>query len=88
MSTDSFLDALLNDQQPQFALTNFNEFNFVGDINQPDSALSELNIGSSTNTVLPRCSIEIGAGSDQTKSPKVVEDILMLECSADLADHL
>lgn len=95
MSTDSFLDSLLNQQPPQFPLAGPDEFDFtaqhspsVVNIDNSDPTFSEPNSSSTTNTTLPRCSVDAHESSDQVHSSKVVDNVPMLECSAELAEHL
>lgn len=94
MSTDDFLDTLLN-HQPQFTLDDLGGLGFteqrslsVMTIDPPDSTNSDPNTFNSGDSIFPRSPIDIQGDSSQTQSSEVVDYMSMLDCSVDLAEHL
>jgi hypothetical protein len=94
MSTDGFLDTFL-DHQPQFTLEDLDGLGFpeqrslsVMTTDPPDSTNSDPNTFSPGDTILRRSPIDSQGGSSQAQSSSLVDEMPILDCSADLAEHL
>lgn len=84
MTTDGFLDTIFaEDQQQEFTIGGLDAL-----LDQTGSTSSEPSASSITNNTLPHPSIGDQDSGQLTQSSEGVDDMTLLDCSPNLAEHL